>query len=64
MMNFNSDASNLREPTAFEVVSTDGEWVEFKIICCLARFGQESRVGSETVEFSITNQSRAILRIG
>ena len=33
MINLNSDPYNLREPTAFEIVATDGEWVEFKIIC-------------------------------
>ena len=36
MMNLNSDAFNLREPAGFEVLSADGEWVEFKIVCPVA----------------------------
>ena len=35
LLNMNNDAFNLQEPVGFEVVSTDGEWVEFKIKCCL-----------------------------
>ena len=36
MMNLNSDAFNLREPAGFEVLSADGEWVEFRIVCPVA----------------------------
>lgn len=35
-MNMNNDAFNLQKPVGFEVVSADGEWVEFKIKCSLA----------------------------
>ena len=37
MMNLNSDAFTVREPAGFEVLSADGEWVEFKIVCPVAR---------------------------
>lgn len=38
LLNMNNDAFNLQEPVGFEVISTDGEWVEFKIKCCLTDF--------------------------
>ena len=38
LLNMNNDAFNLQEPVGFEVLSTDGEWVEFKIKCCLTDF--------------------------
>ena len=30
LLNMNNDAFNLQEPVGFEVISTDGEWVEFR----------------------------------
>ncbi|CAE7468428.1 unnamed protein product [Symbiodinium sp. CCMP2592] len=43
MMNLNSDAFNLREPAGFEVLSADGEWVEFKIVCSSKTLTEKSR---------------------
>ena len=33
LMNMNNPAFNLREPVAFEVISSDGDMVEFKVKC-------------------------------
>lgn len=43
MMNLNSDAFNLREPAGFEVLSADGEWVEFRIVCSSKTLTEKSR---------------------
>eukprot|EP00438_Fugacium_kawagutii_P010364 Skav231994 [mRNA] locus=scaffold719:402759:405766:- [translate_table: standard] len=42
LMNMNNDAFNLQKPVGFEVVSADGEWVEFKIKCCPAEDSAET----------------------
>ena len=43
LLNMNNDAFNLQEPVGFEVISTDGEWVEFKIKCSGKTLEEKSR---------------------
>lgn len=43
LLNMNNDAFSLQKPVGFEVVSADGEWVEFKIKCSGKTLSEKSR---------------------